>query len=880
MPKMYLKKLLLTLPLLGSFLVGPVLHAQSNQSQDWSSEFMARIDSSIGQEWEDAGDKLSASIFESITDQEFFNTKIIGDVEASLKVQRKIYDNHDILDSWTVIDIMRTPLYLPIPLTSDDMGIAGGAFGVKLAINFSGVAYNIRQVKPADVDKLIHTRDIQQKLSEAKELGDQVIELSEEDVDNSQDDLDDTDDDSIIDNISDFAFWSKSNPKNRARYSKLWNILTHPLSIPLSEKSFHRYPVGNISSYGVEGSVQLGASIGWDQLDVTGLSNTQAGLGIATYIKGDFRISILKEDDNHALVKLTRVKNIGQALTLGQARMEHEIFEGFIILGHEVLNIKEEIIPFSLVFNHNQAEQFDVAYQYDFTNPLAVKAYEKAVLGRFKKSAELASIEGSGVKKKFTREQSRNSYSVQNKMKLSILFESATSSTTAKTSAVITIDDKDHHLFSSENIQYKGYDTLWGTSEKKHHSFITSVILDDPNNFIPERVSLRMEGRIDDSDTSIKELRSYYSEVETAIQKEQIFPRPPAYNVKISCEELQKNLVYSYVKDQCDEEDSGVEKKTNYGNVSFYYQLSLNYQQLEMIRETSKKKMWSALEQAYGVGPGDWSSSLRRGWRFLINSPFTLANIPLYLANLNIANGGRLISASKFYQSWKKLKDVKDSKEFVTAFGKLFRTVHFSAELVKVIRILTAHEKVPYFFTAKSDRLWGQMSSSGENMGQAIPLIQEANDIINFDNAGPRSNGDPRALIEKIKLEKISRTEIKVSFNLSHDPEYLYLRIDRSPSWGRYKNLMKTMIRNQGSFKKGHNEFIVDIENSTGFMHEIATKLFNGKYSTLLVAYSIAGQEFGPVSSTRFEFEYEPMDEDEDKIDGEVIGNTIVNGPR
>ncbi len=884
---------LFVITLLSVMLIQPMALAQNAQS--WSSEFLGRIDQSIGQEWENAGEKLSASIFESITDQEFFKTKVVGELSASLKVQRKVYDNHDILDTWTVIDIMKAPLYLPIPLLSDDMDVMGGAFGAKLALSLSGVAYNIRQVKPAAMNKLLRTTEIEERILEAKELGDQIVEFGKQsseddknlDLDNDDEygDEDEDDDQGIIDAIKDFAFWNKSNPQMRARYSKIWKLLTHPLSIPLTQKAFQRYPVGDVSSYGVEGSVQVGVSVGWDQFEVAGLdlSNASAGIGISTYLKGDFRISILKEKEDQAIVKLTRVRNKGSAITLGTVKLEHEIFEGFVVLGQNVLNIKEQIIPFSLVFNRNQSDQFDISYRYDFNNPRAVKAYEKAVLGRFKLSESLSLEEGSGVTRATKREQQRNSYTLQNKVKLSLIFESATSSTRAKTKAIITLGDKKHHLFSSENIQYKGYDTLWGTSEAKHHSFITSVVLDNPDRFVPENVSLRIEGRIEDSDTSAKELATYYSEVETALQKEMLFPRPPAYNVKIDCDELQQNLVFSYVKEQClEEEGKKREEETNYGRTSFYYQLNLNYKQLEIIRETSKKKMWSALEQAYGVKAGNWSSSWKRGLSFLVRSPLTLLNAPLYLANLNIPAGGKFLSAAKFFRAWKDLKKVEDSKEFITAFGKLFRTVHFSAEIVKVVRILTSHESIPYYYTAKAERLWGQMSSSGDTIANPIALITQAEQIINFDYSGPRSSGDPNALVNKINVQQVSRSAIKLSFDLAHTPEYLYFRIDRSPNWGRYKNLMKTMLLNDGRFQKGHNEIIVDIENSTGFLQKLAEHFFNGKYSTLMMSISLEDQNFGPVKSTKFEFEYEPIDPEEmiEGDDKEVVSNQIVVGPQ
>jgi hypothetical protein len=839
------------------------------ETNSWSSEFLGRINDSIGDSWDEAGQRLSTSLFESITEQEFFKRKVVGDLKASVQVQRKVYDNKDIMDSWTVIDIMRVPFHLPIPLLPEDLNISGGAFGLKMAINFNGVAYNIRQIKPDNLNKLITTGQIKEKLKEAKATGEQIVAINDEgqphqenlDLDNENQDDGDSDDDSLIDGLSEFAFWSKSNPKNRARYSKLWKLLTHPLAIPLTEESFHRYPIGDISSYGVEGAVQLGASIGWDDFNVSGIDSTTLGAGVSTYIKGEFRISILKEDQDHAQVKLTKVKNIGQSITVGQAKLEKEIFEGFIILGSTILKIKEEIIPFSLVLNRNQAEQFDISYRYDFNNPTAVKAYENAVLGRFKMSETLALDNQSGVERTFERKQDRISHTIKNKVKLSLLFESGNSSTFATTKAIISLGDEKHHLFSSENIQYQGYDTLWGHSEKKEHSFITSVILDDPNQFVPERVSLRIEGRIEDDHTTIKELRKYYSEVETALQKELLFPRPPAYNLEIPCDKLQEFHKSKYVIKQCEEEDPKKEEMTEFGEVSFYYQLDLNYQQLELIRETDKKDMWKALEQAYEVNDGKWSSKTKRSLHFLLNSPITLINLPIYLANLNIPQGSKLLSAIKFFTAWKNLKHIRDPEEFVTAFGKLFNTVYFSAEIVKAIRILTAHERVPYFYTAKSDHLWGQMSSTGESMGNSIPLIQRSRDIIDFDKAGPRPNTDPLAHIEKLSLKKISSTQIKLFFDLAETPEYVYLRIDRSPTWGRYKNMMKVMILNQGEFKKGHNEIIVDIENDTGFLKRLAKNLFNGSYSTLMASYSVRNQRFGPVKSTFFEFEYSPNTE-------------------
>ncbi|MCR9206280.1 MAG: hypothetical protein NXH75_16990, partial [Halobacteriovoraceae bacterium] len=599
----------------------------------------------------------------SLTNREIFQTKVVGDLQAGIRVQRRVFNNQDILDSWTVVDIMKVPFYLPIPLLSKELGFSNGVSGINLGLSFGAEAYHIRQISPKDWNKLRSVERINSDLdsveSETERIENQIIDgdskysvLNEEAPDAS----------GALDGLSRFAFWRTQNPRTRAQYNKLWNIITHPLKIPLTAKRMDKYQVGSVASYGLEGSVQLGISAGWSNFSVAGVdfTETRAGLGITTYLKGDFRVSLWKESESFAQVKLTRALNRGTSANIGSFSIEQELFEGFMVLDRNLFRIKDEFIPFSFNINRNITDQFEVGYRYDLTKKAAREAYELATLGRFKTSYVLAQEAGTGVEESFTKVSQTRSRSRNYKMKLSLVFEKANSNSNSKTSATVIIDDEEHRLYSAQNLVFKAYDSLWGKSELKKHLFLTTYNELHHARNSDDGLGMRIEGRIEDSHTSSKELYNYIDEVEVAIGKKDFFPRPPAYLPRFECSEISEILNINIDQEDCKREGDDTKKKAKYGKTSFYYQVDLSLEHLLHIQNTSKKKFWSIMERAFDVKKGSWKNGWKRSLSLATNSYASILNVPLAFININIHNGGRLFVAYRFYKKWKKLKGIKD----------------------------------------------------------------------------------------------------------------------------------------------------------------------------------------------------------------------------
>lgn len=826
------------------------------------TDLFSRLGDSISDEFDDAGTKLSASIFESLTNRELFNVHVVGDLQAGVRVQRRVFDNQDILDSWTVVDIMKVPFYLPIPLLQDEIGFGNGAFGINVGLNFGGEAYHIRQISPKDWFRLRPMRAIEADLTkvqgETEGLSEEIIKGdSEYRIINKEEPTEAN----VIDGLGRWAFWRSQNPRIRAQYHKLWNIITHPLKIPLTAERMEAYKIGSIASYGLEGAVQLGVSAGWSGFSVSGLdfTNTRAGLGITTYLKGDFRLSLWKEAEHFAQVKLTRALNRGTSADVGSLSIEQELFSGFMVLDKNILKVKEEFIPFSISINRNTANLFEVGYRYDLRREEARLAYEEAALGRFKRSYELSLEADTGVTETFTKVSETRSTSRNYKMKLSLIFEKANSQSNSKTWATIMVDDKEYRLYSAQSLALKAYDSLWGKSELKRHLFLTTFSEHHEQSEPDTGLAMRIEGRIEDSETTSSELFEYMDEVELAIGKRDFFPRPPGYLPRLSCSELGEILGSSLEEKECQSEGDNQKKQAKYGKTSFLYQVDLTMDHLESIRSADEKTFWSIMERAFNVEKGDWKNGWKRSLSLTLNSYASFLNIPLAFINVNLHKGGRLIVAYRFYRKWKELKKVEGKAELVNAFSDLYKTLHYSPELVKATRLLAGDTPARYIVTAKSDRLWGQISEGGDGLGNPFPIIDELNRRINYDRIGPRINVDEQAEITGLSFEKVDDNTARFKFNLKNIPKHIYLRIDQSPGWGRYRNLLRIIVKNNGEFKVGENILEVRRDTKTGYLKKLRDSIFNGRHSTFLMAYSIKEKLFGSVAATRFKM---PSDED------------------
>src|SRR5690606_30355997 len=208
----------------------------------------------------------------------------------------------------------------------------------------------------------------------------------------------------------------------RARYGEIWNSLMIPLRLPLTEKAFDRMDTGEISSWLLGGTLRLDGSFGWGDLGVLGADFLEINTGFTTYLSGTFRVSAFKLGKKQVRLKVSRERNAGLSIGLGQSRMEYTLFEGFMVFDKNILEIQESIVPFSFQTSWEIAKGFDVAYDYDLTKPEAKRAYFLATQGRLEVSNRMAEQKDSGVSHVTSREFQSRRHLRRSQIKLSLLF--------------------------------------------------------------------------------------------------------------------------------------------------------------------------------------------------------------------------------------------------------------------------------------------------------------------------------------------------------------------------------------------------------------------------------------------------------------------------
>lgn len=822
----------------------------ANSVTQWPTDLLGRIRFGISDEFNDSGLDLQNTLFEALTDlnMSFDN----GPFEFGVRVRRQVYDNQDIVNSWTVIDSFQIPTSLSFnvldPVTFATSGIAQLNLGVRFNLN----SFHIRQVLPANIDNL---PSIQALKTEARRLEDEARNSADE-TDEVQADGDEmlitsfdaeTED---AENLFSFLSLRTENPRTRARYGRILNLFTSPFGLPLTPKLADKMPTGDIRSYSLDGSIQFGPNVGWGPLSV-GSANLDLNIsaGFATFVRGQWRVSVLKESEHQVQVKLTRDTSKGITAYLGSRTQDHEVFEGFLVMGSRIGGIRGQVIPFHFSANKDLRTSFDIGYRYDLRDPEARKAYALAIMGRLKLSDELAQ-KSAGVTEVFTREQLRERRDRIYRMRLSLFYQRARYRSDSTSNALITLEGREYHVFSAMNENSRSSDTLWGSSELNNLKFVTTVD-EDLYNENRGGLTFSIEGRIEDRRTTGREYMEAIAQIEHSTGLIGLFPRVPVNTPKDQeCTDVSPARFRDVRGRRNDCPKLGL---TRLGETSFYYRVAFEREQMEHFFSLEHHKMWSILEEAFDVKKGQWSSPIRRIWFSVRNAYATVLNIPLLFLDQHIDQGNKLIMAKLFMKRWQETQAVThDPKVLVDKMGKLFSTTNFSLELVNILRLVMADQKMAVLVQARAPKVFGQISEQRLEFDPLDHLIRRANDIIDFDRIGARTAVDTEARIQELDIKYLSDEEVSISFFLPKTPQYLFFNLEHTPGWGRYRALMKTVLANNGQFREGANQIIITQNDEDPLRKELAKHFFNpDNQVTFKMAVSIDGARWGSVSSDK-----------------------------
>ncbi|OFZ19190.1 MAG: hypothetical protein A2X94_11230 [Bdellovibrionales bacterium GWB1_55_8] len=760
---------------------------------------------------ERSADRISESIFHAIDDVKLFETDSDG-FSAKIAVHRRVFDNENILNTWTVAD--RFEIQGKIPLVSETLG--GSGLGFWVGANAGMEVINIRQVFPDQYSTLESVSERKQSIESSawfnefskkssSEEGQWVYKLNE-----------------AGNKILSFM---RKEPEANARYSDIPGLVLLPVKLPLNMDAFSRMDAGEIVSYLGQGSIEFGSSIGWNA-DPTGITAVaSAGASYSTYLKGVFRISVMKEDERFARVKVTRSETIGHGANLGVTG-KPTLLDGIIII--KGLQKQLKIVPFEFNVGSSLGRSFDVGYRFDLSSAQGREAYEKAVVGRFAEADELAEQDSEAVKKIFTRNAKTNDSTTSGGLRLGFLFKHKARASFSNVDAVVTFPDGTRRVLTSLSESDRGWRLFWGVYEKFHNSFTVNLDLDRlENGNADEAMNFVMEGKIDDSDTDLGEYLLYALEMEDAVGKPGVFRRPPPQERA---------------------------HRVNLGRSSFYYRVGLNHRQLKRFIDTPKEQMWAALEKAFDVPAGTWSNIAARGAYRFSTLGFEALNIPLYVAGLNIRQGSKLWHAEQIRRRWSKLKKISDPRKQAEALGELFFDRIFGYELARLVRQVLSGEEVT-FFVSGSSRALGRTTDQGGTKLIVDDIASRMRRDIEFDQSGARpADTALETQVSELEVVALDVNRIEVRFKLQASPRAIFFELSSKRWWRPLTNetLAPVFVPNAGEFSAGENSVIIDRRDLNGVWAPIASKLEPGNRYNLRMATNVDGLHWGAVKEKVF----------------------------
>ncbi len=738
-------------------------------TQTWPDKMWTNL----SQEVDRSGTQLSNVLFEKIDEVTLLNHNG-HDLNSKISVKRSIYDNQDILNSYTVNDVLeislnRNGLEYSWPLCPSSVSPLNFNLGVEGKLRVT----HLRQVDSALVPRLQGPELLEKEIIEE--------EIKREKVKQK---------------------WWMFDPTMRPRLSSIWNPFISLWRIPWTPEGLKKLSNGDLISYSSSGNVSLGLESGFLPLKVMKGVDLTIGAGAKVILNGEFRITLLKENERFVRVKLTRLKSLRKGLSLGAQTNKVEILEAKVLLEGSWAETKipateVTLIPFKMAFNREVINQFDIGYRYDLKHPQARDAFSHAMKGDFHSSHRLLG-QDQGVEHLLSRKQKEILKSSSYQFGLDWILRFDRGHEIKELAATIQRDDGTREIFKSTYQLNKDWSSAWGSGEKQNFIFTTIVDksgfeLGGKNNF-----QLVSEAFYEDVNTSGKEMASYVHDIESVLGGRQVFPELPILRP-------QPNQKF---------------KMARYKRSSFYFGQYFTQSQVMKFLMTESQKAWSISQKSF-IDPK---------------------------------------KAEDFYKEWMKLQalfqknlTLPETMKALAELKKLFHRHSMAIAAMRAILWSLDEQDVDYFLSA-TNMSFGRIQFRSRITTDVERLMQLADETVDFENKVGRYRIDLLQQIEDLKIEQLKDSRLDLKFKVPENSQYLYIKILRSTGWKQMKPLFDTIYLNKGRFSSGENHWIIGPSSLDRLDQQIWLSLIRDDYYTLQLSSSLTGQNWGRVISSRFKF--------------------------
>ena len=813
--------------------------AQTPTVHPWPEEVLSYFNQTLPSAFNNLGQEGYNTLFNSVGDLELFG---FGDTTSNVYAasNRAIYDNQDVLNTWTVVDKLVLDLNKSIPIFYAPLGVGLPAISLNLGGEATLQFLNIRR------------SDSKHKLPPVIEKP--AIPLLEEDQ----------------------SHWYDLDGRGKAEFSDILKRFTIPFRIPFSPHGLHRLDSGEIMSFDLTGYLSFSATLGETISAGNSLPKLEAGVNGSVYVKAHWRYSLMKEDERFARIKITHAKKAG-GYTLGYGAHFDDItlYEGFSI-NSNLTGLFEQtatITPFRFQLTHEDEDLFDRCFRYDLNSLEAQHAYSLAMRGQLKESEDLAQAhEGEPeppVQKLFTRHEQLKTTAKQRGVGLWLIFRKEDDRIVTNVDAVITrAEDGTSHLVRSVANNLHEWSTGIGQFEKFRYQFSFFMNetryyqTDDHGQSYPDSMSLMAEGFIEDNVTSGKELNHYSETFETLAGVDHaVFPRLPIHpppELDDECNQPKRRFDLSCILHKLTPRNF----LAYYGRTSMYLRLGFNRPMLEKFINTPKENMWPILAAAFHVPLEKWDSPGKRTLYSALHLYTRIANAPLYLGNGFLRRGPDLDVAHRFHRMWLDIQDETNLTKRIELLGKLFQTVNYGEELIKVLRLSQEDAPIQYALVGTNRMFTTQVRE--EKWGNTVTdyLSQLSLKEMDFENTQSSVILDDTAKVSDFNtqiLEVASSPSpqpplirARLDFNLSIKPNYLYFKVVTDNKWGLSKKAGEILIANTTPFDIGPNSIELSSLDDRGLGKELLGKLKVGHFYKIIMSISKDGKTWGPVATKEF----------------------------
>jgi len=637
----------------------------------------------------------------------------------------------------------------------------------------------------------------------------------------------------------------------QARWSRLWNIVAFPARMPMAARWIDHIEPGEVISFLVQGTIETGPELLYavpNSLNI-GL-NAQASVFV--YISGQFRISILREDARYARVRLTLLGESGTISSAGG--FTDDVVHGFSVVGIDKLQDRTMITPFTVAFRHGKGRSLDKVFRFDLTTAVGRRAYSEAVQGRFAYCEDKAGgIDWRTQPRDAPVRQLADRWTIFTKIywgtatRFGFAYRHSHESTLTVSEITARFPEIITRLFRAEAFNSRAWRFFWGLYGEFNYTFRIDVDRDRVLHHQREAASLVVRGELTDSDTSGEDLYRYMDEVESATGRHGFFPRPPKYQPTADFPTFVLNDGHDRRHD-----DIHSDELIEYYRSSFFYQLTFSEEQLQRFVLLPDAQRWPMLEAAFRVEPGIWSTPEKRAAYDLAHLPQRLLNLPLYGLNIHYDQGTILQSAESMIASWRKAALNPNLDQRVAALGEMFADRRYSAQLVRLLRLVLTGERVSYIIQGSS-HAFGYLRDAGIGTAPIDPLPEQRELIIEFDRLAARPQDDPLSSIDELAMEPLDDGRFRLSFKTQDQavPRDLYLSLMEIRPWHLPRDVgQAAYVDTESMMGSGANVLV--LSRDSGPFSDLLAKIMPGNAYVLKAAYSRDGHTWGPIAECRF----------------------------